>query len=152
MENQTMLQVSEITLSYRPQIRPLDRPKVTSSKLAYELLLSTWDMGKIEFTEEFKVMLLNRNCKVLGIYTVCTGGISRCLVDVKLIFASALVGCASGIILSHNHPSGNVQPSAEDLSLTKRICEAGKLLELQVLDHIIVTVDGYYSFGDEALI
>ena len=152
MENPTTLQVAEITLSYRPLIRPLDRPKVTSSKLAYELLISTWDMGKIEFVEEFKVMLLNRNSKALGIYTVCTGGISRCLVDVKLIFASALVGCASGIILSHNHPSGNSKPSAEDLSLTKRICEAGKLLEIQVLDHIIVTVDGYYSFGDEALI
>ena len=147
-----MLQVSEITLSYKPEIKPLDRPKVTSSKQAYELLLNSWDKNRIEFVEEFKVMLLNRNSRVLGIVTVCSGGISRCLVDIKLVFASALVGCATGIILSHNHPSGNIQPSEEDLNITKRISAAGKLLEIQVLDHIIVTVDGYYSFGDECLI
>jgi len=98
MENQ-MLQVAEIQLTYRPVIRPQDRPKITSAHEAYRLLLESWDSGKIEFIEQFKLMLLNRNNKVLGIYTVSTGGLAGCMVDMKLVFASALLSCASDIIL-----------------------------------------------------
>lgn len=152
MENQALNQVSEITLTYRPQIRPQERPKVTTSKEAYDILLSSWDKGKIEFIEEFKVILLNTRKKVLGIYTVSTGGIKECLVDTKLVFASALLGCATDIILAHNHPSGNKMPSAQDLHLTRKLSEVGKLLDIKVEDHIIVTVDGYYSFADEGVL
>ncbi|WP_369829209.1 JAB domain-containing protein [Mucilaginibacter sp. OK268] len=85
-------------------------------------------------------------------YTVSTGGMAGCFVDVKLVFASALLSCTHHVILAHNHPSSNLQPSELDLGMTRRIKEAGKVLDIQVLDDIIVTTDGYYSFADEGLI
>ncbi|MBL7870526.1 MAG: JAB domain-containing protein, partial [Cyclobacteriaceae bacterium] len=99
-----------------------------------------------------KVMLTNRANKVLGIFEVSTGGISGTVADPKLIFAAAIKAAASGIILSHNHPSGNLQPSQADIDLTRKIKEAGRFLEIQLLDHIIITTEGYYSFADEGLI
>jgi len=152
MENQTLNQVAEISLTYTPQIRPMDRPQVFTANEAYQVLLSVWDKGKIEFIEEFKVILLNRNKRVLGVCTVTTGGLSECLVDTKLVFASALLGCATDIILAHNHPSGNKQPSVNDYRLTKQLSEAGKVLDIKVVDHIIVTSDDYYSFADEGVL
>lgn len=142
-------QVAEITLSYQPEIKLSDLPKITSSKEAYELLIGNWDQSKLQFIEQFKVMLLNRANKVLGIVNISTGGISGTVADPKLIFASALKANSSGLILSHNHPSGNRIPSHADSKLTEKIVELGKLMELPVLDHIIVTSEGYYSFADE---
>jgi len=152
MENQALYQVSEITLAYTPKIKPGERPKVSTFKEAYQLFLSSWDTGKIEFIEEFKVMLLNTRKKVLGIYTVSSGGFKECLIDAKLVFASALLGCATDIILAHNHPSGDKSPSANDLHLTRKLSEVGTLLDIRVVDHIIVTLDGYYSFADEVVL
>ena len=152
MENQTLHQVAEISLTYRPQIRPMYRPQVSIVKEAYQVLLTTWDKGKIEFIEEFKLILLIRNKRVLGIYTVITGGISDCLVDTKLVFASALLGCATDIILAHNHPSGNKHPSVNDYRLTKQLREAGKVLGIEVVDHIIVTPGDYYSFAYQGVL
>ncbi|WP_215222649.1 JAB domain-containing protein [Echinicola shivajiensis] len=142
-------QVAEITLSYQPIIKFSDLPKITSSKDAYELLIGNWDQSKLQFIEQFKVMLLNRANKVLGIVNISTGGISGTVADPKLIFASALKANSSGLILSHNHPSGNRIPSHADSKLSEKIVELGKLMELPVLDHIIVTSGGYYSFADE---
>ena len=99
--------------------------------------------------EQFKILLLNRANKVLGIYEVSTGGMSGTVADPKLIFATALKACASSIILSHNHPSGNLKPSNADLQLTQKVKEGGKLLDIEVYDHIILTTEGYYSFADE---
>ena len=152
MEKQNMLQCAEIQLTYRPVIKAQHRPKVETGRQAYELLLSSWDKGNIEFIEQFKLMLLSRSNKVLGIYTVSTGGMAGCFVDVKLVFASALLSCAHNVILAHNHPSGNLRPSELDLSMTRRIKEAGRVLDIQVLDHIIITTDSYYSFADEGIL
>ena len=145
-------QVAEIQLTYKSNVKPSLRPKITCSKDAYEILLETWDGTKIELVEQFKVMLMNRAQKVLGIFEVSTGGISGTVADPKLIFAAAIKAAASGIILSHNHPSGNLQPSQADIDLTRKIKEAGRFLEIQLLDHIIITTEGYYSFADEGLI
>ncbi|UCS92449.1 JAB domain-containing protein [Echinicola marina] len=142
-------QVAEIVLSYQPKIKLSDLPKITSSKEAYELLIDNWDQSKLQFIEQFKVMLLNRANKVLGIVNISTGGISGTVADPKLIFASALKTNSSAIILSHNHPSGNRIPSHADSKLTERVVELGKLMELPIIDHIIVTSEGYYSFADE---
>lgn len=141
--------VSEIQLIYRTSVKPSERPKVTSSQSAYQLLLQAWDNDKIEFVEQFKVLLLNKNNKVLGLYEISTGGISGTVVDVRLIFASALKANASGIIMAHNHPSGNLTASQADRDITKKVIAAGKLLDIPVLDHLIVTTEGYYSFADE---
>jgi len=141
-------QVSEIILSYQPKIKLSNLPKITSSHDAYELLIENWDRSKLQFIEQFKVMLLNRANKVLGIVNISTGGISGTVADPKLIFASALKTNSSAIILSHNHPSGNRMPSRADRILTKKIVELGVLMELPVIDHIIVTSESYYSFSD----
>lgn len=95
---------------------------------------------------------MNRANRVLGIYEVSSGGMSGTIAHPKLIFSTALITCASGIILAHNHPSGNAKPSSHDLELTKKIKMGGKLLDIEVLDHIIMTAEGYFSFTDERLI
>lgn len=147
-----LFQVSEIQLSYYPKFKASERPKVTSSKEAYEIFHSHWDCGRLQLCEQFYIMLLNRNNKVIGISEISTGGVSGTVVDQKLIFAAALKANASQIIMAHNHPSGNLSPSQQDLVLTKKIVEVGKMLDLPVLDHIIITGEHYYSFGDEGLI
>lgn len=103
-------------------------------------------------TEEFWVLMLTRNNKVLHKRCVSQGGFSGTIADPKVIFKRALEDMASGIILVHNHPSGNLKPSSADLRLTKKITEAGQLLEIPVLDHIIFTDDAFYSFSDEGIL
>ena len=93
--------VSEIELVYRTAIRPGQRPQVSSSASAYEILLAGWDLNKIEFVEQFKVLLLNRSNRVLGQYELSTGGTSATVVDIRLLFAAALKANASGIIMAH---------------------------------------------------
>lgn len=151
--NQTkQFQVAEIQLSYKSHVPPSLRPQISSSRDAYLVLKETWDESKLDLLEQFKVILTNRANKVLGIFEVSTGGISGTVADPKLIFAAALKGGASGLILSHNHPSGNLKPSQADIDLTKKIKAGGNLLEITVLDHIILTSESYYSFADEGLI
>lgn len=145
-------QVAEIQLIYKSNVKPSLRPKINCSKDAYHVLIETWDENKIDLLEQFKVMLTNRANKVLGIFEVSTGGISGTVADPKLIFAAAIKAAASGIIISHNHPSGNLKPSQADIQLTKKIKEGGKLLEIQLLDHVIITSEGYFSFADEGVI
>src|SRR5690606_5281370 len=133
-------------------VKPSHRPKITSSKDAYEILLENWDEEKVEFVEQFKIVLMNRGNRVLGIYEVSTGGASATVVDPKLIFAAAIKTAASSIILAHNHPSGQLMPSDVDIKLTKKLKDGGQYLEIPVLDHVIVTSEGYYSFADEGLL
>ena len=144
--------VSEIELVYRTSIKPSQRPQVSSSAAAYEILLAGWDPDKIEFVEQFKVLLLNRSNRVLGQYELSTGGTSGTVVDIRLVFAAALKANASGIILAHNHPSGNLAASQPDRDITSKVREAGRILEIPVLDHLIVTSEGYYSFADQGLL
>ena len=144
--------VAEIKLTYRSKVKPSERPQVTSSTDSSEVLRKSWDPGKMEFVEQFKVMLLNRANRVLGIYELSTGGVAGTVADPKLIFAAAIKACASSIVLCHNHPSGNTKPSAADLQLTKKLKQGGELLDIVVLDHIILTSESYYSFADEGLL
>jgi DNA repair protein RadC len=145
-------QVAEIQLTYRSNVKPSMRPKISTSRDAFEVLRRSWDLDKLEFVEQFKVLLTNRANKVLGIFEVSTGGITGTVADPKLIFVAALKSGACGLVLSHNHPSGNLQPSQADIELTKRIKEGGKLLDIQLLDHLIITSEGYCSFSDEGII
>ncbi len=98
--------VAEIQLTYKSNVKPSQRPKISGSKDAYNVLVENWDSSKIEFVEQFKVMLLNRANKVLGIFKVSSGGSTGTVADPKLIFAAAIKANACGIILAHNHPSG----------------------------------------------
>jgi DNA repair protein RadC len=148
----SLFMVSEIKVSYQPKFNASERPKVTKSKDAYDILFNNWDQGRIELNEQFFILLLNRANRVIGLTEISSGGFSGTVVDPKLVFGIALKSCASGIILCHNHPSSNLKPSQSDLTLTRRLVEAGKLLDLLIWDHIILTKRGYFSFGDEGLL
>jgi DNA repair protein RadC len=148
----TLFEVAEIQLSYKSKVRPSLCPKITGSKDVYEVLERYWDEDRIEFVEQFKVLLLNRANKVIGIYEVSTGTTTATVADPKSIFVAALKGNASAVILAHNHPSGNLTPSEADIKLTKDLVAAGKFLHIPVLDHIIITSETYYSFADEGLL
>ncbi|PRY03676.1 DNA repair protein RadC [Pontibacter ummariensis] len=150
--NSSFCKVAEIKLTYRAKVKPSERPQVTSSTDCFKVLKESWDTGKLEFVEQFKVMLLNRANRVLGIYETSTGGVAGTVADPKLIFVAALKACASSIVLCHNHPSGNLKPSTADLQLTKKIKQGGELLDIAVLDHIILTSESYYSLADEGLL
>jgi DNA repair protein RadC len=145
--------VSEVILTYKTKVNPKDRSRVTSSKDAYNLLFDSWNKNTIEYFEEFKILLLNRSNAVLGIFSISKGGISGTVTDVRIIFQSVLKSNASGIIICHNHPSGNENPSDSDRRITQKIKEAGNLMDIQLLDHIIILpVEGYYSFADDGAV
>jgi len=153
LQNQiSLFQVSEIEVSYKPKFKATERPKITQSKDTFSLLYHSWDMNKIELQEQFKIVLLNRGMRVLGIFEVSSGSMSGTLADPKLIFSTALKACASSIILVHNHPSGALTPSQADINLTKKLKQGGEILDIQVLDHLIISGEGYLSFADEGLL
>ena len=145
------LQVSEVEVVYRTQVKASLRPTVAQSKEVYELLKRNWDENKINLVEQFKILLLNRANKVLGICELSTGGLSGTIADPKMIFIAALKAAASNIILTHNHPSGSLKPSRQDIELTRKIKEVGQLLEITVLDHLIISSEGFYSLADEGM-
>lgn len=151
LKNMPLHQVSEIQLTYNPIVKPSQRPKVTTSIEVYKLFLNNWDLNKIELIEQFKIMLLNRAQKVLGIVDISTGGVTGTIADPKVIFAAALKSNSCSLILAHNHPSGNLTPSQADIALTGKIKAGGGFLDISILDHIIVTGEGYTSFADEGL-
>ncbi len=123
--------------------------KITGSKDAYEFL---YPFLADQPHEEFYLLLLNRANVITRHVKISQGGVSGTLVDNKIIFKTALEELSASIIICHNHPSGNKNPSQDDIAQTKRICEAGKNLDIAVLDHIIFTNDGFYSFADEGII
>jgi|SRR5579859_2539871 len=155
MENLTPkkeYEVAEIQLLYTSKVKSSMRPKITNSRAAFEIFLDNWHKAKIEFVEQFKVMLLNRANKVLGLVEISSGSSTGTIADPKLIFVAAIKANACGVIVAHNHPSDNLKPSHSDIEFTKRLKECGKLLEVQVLDHIILSKEGFYSFADEGLL
>jgi DNA repair protein RadC len=146
--------VSEVELIYRTNIKPSERIKIEDSKKVYSVLKTVYDYNTIEHKESFYAMYLNRANKLLAVILISEGGTSACLVDVKIILQAALRVNASAIILSHNHPSGQLIASSADIQITNRVKEAAKLLDMQVIEHIIVTPeeDKYYSFADNGQI
>lgn len=126
-----------------------EAPKITSSKDAF-LVLQPHLMDIPH--EEFWILLLNRANRVIKPVQISRGGVAGTVADPKIIFKQALDQLASAIILAHNHPSGNLQPSQADIQLTKKLVEAGKWLDLPVLDHLILSDYTYYSFGDDGKI
>ncbi len=144
--------VAEVELIYKSKIKASERPKVSSSKDIYEIIRGLWDANRIEMQEEFKVLLLNRANRVMGIFEVSSGGMTGTVADPRLILAAAIKSLSVAIVLCHNHPSGNLIPSRADEQLTKKIKEAAAYHDITVLDHIILTSEAYYSFADEGLL
>jgi DNA repair protein RadC len=145
-------QVAEVELIYKSKVKASERPQVIHSKDVYEIFKQSWDENKIDFVEQFKIMLLNRSNRVLGIYEVSTGGMTGTVADPRIIFAAALKANAVSIALAHNQPSGSPKPSIQDETLTTKIKNAGLFLDIKVIDHVIITTESYYSFADEGLL
>ena len=124
----------------------IEKPVIKSSRSAYEILNPL--LGDLPI-EEFWVLFLSQSNKVIGKEKMSSGGISGSLVDVRMVFKRALELYATGIIVAHNHPSGNLSPSPQDISLTQKLKQAGEILDIQVLDHLIITQTDYFSFADD---
>ncbi len=145
--------ISEVKLVYRTKVKASDRLQIKCSKDAFDIFMGSWDLDSIEHIEEFKLMLLTRSNKVLGIASISKGGINGTVTDVRIILQYAIKSNASGIIICHNHPSGNLNPSESDTAITRKVKESCNLMDLQLLDHLIITADDtYYSFADNGLL
>ena len=122
--------------------------QVKSSKTAYQFFYSIFDADTILWTEESAMIILNRANEIIGYSKISSGGTAGTVVDAKVIFTKALLAGGHSIILAHNHPSGNLEPSEQDIKLTKQLVKAGEVLEIRVLDHLILTDKGYTSMAD----
>ena len=126
--------------------------KISESKEVAEFIRKVYKRGEIELQEQFVVLYLNRANDIIGYYRHAIGGITGTVADVRIILAAALKSASTSIVIAHNHPSGNLRPSEADILLTRKIKESANTMDISVLDHIIVTKDGYYSFADEGLV
>lgn len=133
----------------RRETDPEEKPRISASKDGFEILKA--HLQDIHH-EEFWILLLNRANRLIKKHQISQGGVAGTVADPKIIFKLAISELASGLILAHNHPSGNLTASQADIDLTKKIKEAGKLLEIQVLDHLIVAGQKYFSFADEGML
>lgn len=152
MTNNKIPIAAEIEVSYRPAIS--DKPIIKTALDAYTVLKPFFPVNLIALKEIFVVLYLNRSNRVIGVYELSSGGITGTVADIRLILGIALKVVATSLIISHNHPSGNLTPSKPDEILTSKIKEAAKFMDIQLVDHIIFspTVGMYYSFADEGLI
>jgi len=133
----------------RAGLQHSEKTPVKSSETVYKLFHPL--MGDLEH-EEFWLLMLNRANRVLGRYKVSQGGLSGTVIDTRIILKKALDNLASSIIVCHNHPSGNKQPSDADLKITEKLKKAAEMLEIKLLDHVIIADKSYFSFADEGLI
>lgn len=143
--------ISKIKVSYTDKVKASERAKICASKDAANILNTVFE-DCIQHHEEFYVMLLNRSNRVLRISCISKGGIAGTVVNVKIILQTALKTNASGLIISHNHPSGNLTASKEDINITEKLKDACKILDLSLLNHLIVTDEGYLSFADKGIL
>jgi DNA repair protein RadC len=125
--------------------------EIQSSKNSADFIRNFYS-DDIEIFESFFILLLNRANKTIGYAKISQGGITGTVVDIKLVAKYAVDSLASGVILAHNHPSGNVQPSQADKDITSKIIKGLDILDVKVLDHVILTANEYYSFADKGLL
>lgn len=143
----TTYRLAEAEMKYRTHVPCSQRAQVHNSACVFELMRPLFDEC-MDFREEFWVLMLDRGNRAKGAWRASQGGMHGTVADPKLIFAAALKCLASSIVLCHNHPSGQIRPSEEDVRLTRKLVEAGRFLELPIRDHLIITREGYYSFAD----
>lgn len=133
----------------KSQQEVLERQQISSSKDAFEILQP--HLSDLQ-TEEFWAIFLNHQNKILYKTCLFRGGIASSVADVRVVFKTALEHFSTQIIVAHNHPAGSLKPSKEDINITQKIKDAGKLLDIDLLDHLILTQNNYYSFKDEGIL
>jgi DNA repair protein RadC len=140
----------EIHIKYIPS--SLTKVKIKSAPEAYSMLMEMYNQDTFEYEEQVIVVFFNRANNTIGWYRLSTGGMASCIIDPKKVLATALKVGAHAILISHNHPSGELKPSDADRNITRKLNEACKLMELVLLDHIIVTADDNYSFASDGFL
>ena len=144
--------VPEFTIKLNSKIKASQRVQVQSSKDSYLIFKEIFDADTIDWYESMIIIALNNRNKVLGSYKISSGSVTGTICDPRVVFQFALLSNASNIILAHNHPSGGLQPSKADIAITDKIKKAGEIMDIRLLDHIIITSEGYYSFADEGML
>ena len=150
MNNLYNNQVSEVEITYKNKIKASDRIKITSSIHAVNVLEPFFE-NYIDYKEVSFAIFLNKANHVLAVSKISEGGLCSTIIDQKILFQYALKVNAQSIIISHNHPSGNKTPSEADKKITTQMIHAGNILEIKILDHVILTSEGYTSFAEEGL-
>lgn len=144
--------IPQITIHYKRWLEFEKMPVIRTSDDAYQIFLKVWNISQMDYVEQAYILLLNRANRVLGVSNISKGGTHATIIDRKIIFGTALKAHASGIVIAHGHPSGNLQPSSSDIETTEQIKAAGAILEITVLDHLIITSESYFSFADEEML
>lgn len=150
-----LAQIPQICVTFHaaaPQGGKQERPLIDSSHKAYQVFLHCWEQESLEYEERMYIMLLNARCAILGVHHHATGGRAHVLTDISQIFGIALKANATGLLLAHNHPSGNLKPSEDDKALTRSMERAAALLKVRLYDHLIITPENYFSFSDAGLL
>ena len=145
IQHEKLFRASEVKLSYVTKTKPSERIKINNAQDAVDLFHSLWDKSLIEFLEEVKIMLLNRNNQVIGIGTLSQGGLTGSLIDIRVILQYALKSNACAVILAHNHPSGNLEASEADMKITQKVRDGLRLVDIELLDHIIIRADKQFK-------
>lgn len=140
--------VQEIEITYKPTYNIFERPEINRPQDAYRVISELWPKGTIELREAFYVICISASDNVLGVWTGGLGDHMGSRVDIRLTLATALKANAHSIILAHNHPGGDHRPSNEDMTITRNFYEACKIVGIFLMDHIIISSKGYYSFSD----
>ncbi len=143
--------LAEIRAVYKSRRKFSERTTASGPSDVEAYLREIWNPRTLELSEDFLVLCLNGSHQAVGWVKVSSGGLNASHVDPRIVFAIALQTASTAIVLAHNHPSGNLEPSAEDKSLTRRLVEAGNLLGVRVLDHVILTREGSFSFAERGL-
>ena len=142
--------IAEVQITYSSKTKSVDRVKITQSRDAVFAFRSFWQ--NLEHVEYAHLLLLNRQNQIIGRYFLAKGGMTGTVIDTRVIFQVALKANATSIMMAHNHPSGNLQPSDADIRVTRQVKQAGTILDIPLMDHIILTEEGYLSFADEGML
>ncbi len=140
----------EVKLVYHNKVRAKDRPRISNPEDAAKILYQHWDKGQINLAESSKLLLLDRQMRLMSIANVSFGGMTETLVDPRMVFTLALKRRSHQLILGHNHPSGTLAPSRMDIQLTENLKRIGKMLRIDLQDHFIITDEGYYGILSES--
>lgn len=142
----------KISISFDKKLKKSELLQIASAQDAYNIFKKIFNADTFDWCEEFIILCLNNSNKVVGFYKLSSGGMTGTIVDVRMIFTTALKSLATSIILAHNHPSGKLIPSEADKTITKKIIEAGQVLDIKILDHLIINDESFFSFSNEGLI
>ncbi len=140
--------MAEIKISYRSKIDFAKQPKILSPGDAEKVFRKVWDGSKLELREDVVILALSTAKRLIGWIHIFSGGLDRAVVDAKLIFQVGLNANAAAVIVAHNHPSGELEPSKHDLALTKKLVQGGRILDIEVEDHCILTKKSFYSIRE----